>query len=99
MTLLVTGGTGFVMSVVARGWLDRNPAARAVILDRAGLDAMAQQYFSPVRDRLTVITGDICDPASWAKALDDHAITAVVHGATVTPISRGTAEEAKIKPE
>ena len=55
MTLLVTGGTGFVMSVVARAWLDRDPLARAVILDRSGLDAAAERHFAPVRDRLTVI--------------------------------------------
>jgi UDP-glucose 4-epimerase len=99
MTLLVTGGTGFVMSVVARQWLDRDPAGRAVILDRSGLDAMAERYFAPVRDRLTVITADVCDPSQWSAALDGHDITAIVHGATITPISRGSAEEAKIQPE
>ncbi len=99
MTLLVTGGTGFVMSVVVREWLDRDPAARAVILDRSGLDAMAERYFAPVRDRLTVVTGDICEPAQWSAALDAHEITAVVHGATITPISRGSAAEAKRQPE
>jgi UDP-glucose 4-epimerase len=62
MTLLVTGGTGFVMSVVAREWLDRNPQARAVILDRSGLDAVAERFFAPVRARLTVLTADIVDP-------------------------------------
>jgi UDP-glucose 4-epimerase len=99
MTLLVTGGTGFAMSVVAREWLNQYPAARAVILDRAGLDAMVEQYFAPVRDRLTVIRGDICDPSSWSKTLDQHEITAIVHGATITPISRGSAAEAKRQPE
>src|SRR5882724_10192105 len=99
MTLLVTGGTGFVMSVVARQWLDQSPAERAVILDRSDLDAMAEKYFAPVRDRLAVITGDICDPTQWAAALEAHGITAIVHGATITPISRGSAAEAKIQPE
>ena len=99
MTLLVTGGTGFVMSVVAREWLDRNPSARAVILDRAGLDAMAERFFAPVRDRLTVITADIRDPSAWADALNRHRITAIVHGATVTPISRGSAAETQRQPE
>ena len=28
LTLLVTGGTGFVMSVLARQWLEHEPAAR-----------------------------------------------------------------------
>ncbi|MGX8012977.1 NAD-dependent epimerase/dehydratase family protein [Mesorhizobium sp. ORM8.1] len=99
MTLLVTGGTGFVMSVVARAWLDRDPQARAVILDRSGLDATAEKFFAPVRDRLTVITADILDPAAWAAALDKQGITAIVHGATITPISRGSASEAKRQPE
>jgi UDP-glucose 4-epimerase len=99
MTLLVTGGTGFVMSVLAREWLDRDPKARAVILDRAGLDAMAEKFFAPVRDRLTVIVADILDPAAWSAKLSAENITAIVHGATITPISRGSAKEAKRTPE
>jgi UDP-glucose 4-epimerase len=99
MTLLVTGGTGFVMSVLARAWLERDPAARAVILDRAGLDAMAERFFAPVRDRLSVITGDVTEPSGWTEALDAHRVSAVVHGATITPISRGTAAEAHVQPE
>jgi UDP-glucose 4-epimerase len=99
MTLLVTGGTGFVMSVLARTWLERDPDARVVILDRAGLDATAERYFAPVRDRLSVVTADICDPSQWEGALDSDDIRYVVHGATVTPISRGSAAEAKRQPE
>ncbi|MDG4874463.1 NAD(P)-dependent oxidoreductase [Mesorhizobium sp. WSM4935] len=99
MTLLVTGGTGFVMSVVARAWLDRDPQARAVILDRSGLDAAAERHFAPVRDRLTVISADILDPKAWSAGLDEQGITAIVHGATITPISRGSATEAKRQPE
>jgi UDP-glucose 4-epimerase len=99
MTLLVTGGTGFVMSVVTRAWLDRDPQARAVILDRSGLDAAAEKHFAPARDRLTVISADILDPKAWSATLDGQGITAIVHGATITPISRGSAKEAKRQPE
>lgn len=99
MSLLVTGGTGFVMSVLTREWLDRDPTARAVILDRAPLDAAAMRFFAPVRDRLEVITADIRDQASWAPRLDKLGITVIVHGATVTPISRGSAAEARRHPE
>lgn len=99
MTLLVTGGTGFVMSVVARAWLDRGAGARAVILDRAGLDAMAERFFAPVRERLTILTADMLDTAAWSPALDAAGITAIVHGATITPISRGSAAESKRLPE
>ncbi len=98
-TLLVTGGTGFVMSVLARAWLDRDPEARAVILDRSGLDAAASRLFAPVRDRLSLVVGDVRQPDGWAAALDGLGIGRVVHGATVTPISRGSAAEAKRLPE
>ena len=37
MTLLVTGATGFVMSVVARHWLESDPGARLVVLDASHL--------------------------------------------------------------
>jgi UDP-glucose 4-epimerase len=99
MTLLVTGATGFVMSVMARHWLDADPAARVVALDAAPLDAAAQRYFAPVADRLTVIAADVTQPETWRDALAHHDITHIVHGATVTPLSRGTAEEAKREPE
>jgi UDP-glucose 4-epimerase len=99
MTLLVTGATGFVMSVLTRHWLEAEPTRRAVILDAAPMDAAATRYFAPVADRLSVIVADITRPDSWRDALAKHHITHVVHGATITPISRGTAREAKREPE
>ena len=36
MTLLITGGTGFVMSNLARRWLDADADARVVVLDAFG---------------------------------------------------------------
>lgn len=99
MTLLVTGGTGFVMSVLARAWLERDTSARAVILDSAALDAQARRHFTPVADRMRVITADILDTATWGAALEGEPVSAIVHGATITPISRGSAAEAKRAPE
>ncbi len=99
MTLLVTGATGFAMSVVVRTWLDADPAARAVVLDRAPPDAAARAYFAPVADRLTIVEGDVTAPDGWRAALDAHDIRHVVHGATVTPISRGSTAEAAREPE
>lgn len=99
MTLLVTGATGFAMSVVIRTWLDADPGNRAVGLDRAPPDDAARSYFAPVADRLTLVEGDVTAPESWRAALDAHDIRGVVHGATVTPISRGSAREAAREPE
>jgi UDP-glucose 4-epimerase len=99
MTLLVTGATGFVMSVLARHWLDADPKESVVVLDSAAPDAAAQRYFASVADRLKVVVADVTDAESWRATLGASDITHVVHGATVTPLSRGTAEEAKREPE
>jgi UDP-glucose 4-epimerase len=98
MTLLITGATGFVMSVLGRHWLDANPGEKLVILDAAAPDAAALRYFACVADRLDVVVADVTQPEMWAKALSRD-ITHIVHGATVTPLSRGTAAEAMREPE
>jgi len=99
MTLLVTGATGFVMSVLGRHWLDADPDARLVVLDSAPFDTAAQRYFAPVMKRLSVVTADVTQPETWHAALAGHGVTHIVHGATITPISRGSASEAKREPE
>src|SRR5882757_2717677 len=99
MNLLITGATGFVMSVLARHWLEAEPHARLVILDVVAADAAAVRYFAPVADRISIVVADITRPQTWREALAGHDITHIVHGATITPISRGTAREAKIEPE
>ena len=99
MTLLVTGATGFVMSVLGREWLAADPASRLVILDSAPLDSAAQRYFAHVMQRLTVIVADVTRPETWHAALAGSGIRYVVHGATITPLSRGTAAEAVREPE
>jgi UDP-glucose 4-epimerase len=99
MTLLVTGATGFVMSVLGRQWLESDPAARLVVLEVAPPDAAARRYFSPVAERLTVVVADVTKPLAWRDALKGHHVTHIVHGATVTPLSRGTAVEARREPE
>ncbi len=99
MTLLVTGASGFVMSVLAHRWLQTEPQARLVVLDSSPLDAAAQRYFAAFRARLSVVVADVTQPASWEPALAAERVTHIVHGATITPISRGTASEAKREPE
>jgi UDP-glucose 4-epimerase len=99
MTLLVTGATGFVMSVLARHWLEANPDERVVVLDAAPLDAAAQRIAPLLRP------GDIGRHDLHALLerrevlLRGEDVGSVVHGATVTPISRGSAAEARSEPE
>lgn len=84
MTLLITGGAGFVMSNLARHWLESDSDASAIIVDAAPLDALAERFFAPVRERLTFIQGDVTDSATW-QSLGGRGITGIAHGATITP--------------
>jgi len=99
MTLLVTGATGFVMAVLGRHWLEADPEARLVVLDSSPLDAAAQRYFAPVMKRLSVVIADVTEAETWQPALARHGITHIVHGATITPLARGTVAEVKREPE
>ena len=87
------------MSVLARHWLEAEPHSRLVILDASPPDSAAQRYFAPVADRISIVTADITQPDGWRAVLGLHRITHVVHGATITPISRGTVREAQKEPE
>ena len=99
MTVLITGATGFAMSVLARTWAETAPDEMVVALDAAKPDAAALRYFAPVADRLRVIVGDITVPESWVLQLEGLDITHIVHGATVTPLARGTAADIGREPE
>ena len=91
MSLLVTGGTGFVMSNLIRLWLERHADQRVVLVDIAEPDAMARRFFEPVAGRLSAVTGDIRDPDLLPGLAQQHDIDRLVHGAAMTPTS-GTTE-------
>jgi UDP-glucose 4-epimerase len=99
MTLLVTGGNGFVMSNLVRHWLESDPVERVVVLDSDEPDAMAERFFAPVRDRLQWVRGNIVDHASWAPKLAGLGITRIVHGAAVTPHPFTAADGTRRDPE
>ena len=84
MTLLITGGTGFVMSNLARHWLDADADARVVVLDSDSPSDLAGRFFAGVDDRLEVIRADVRYPEGWHGRIRGGDIRHVVHGATIT---------------
>ena len=84
MTLLITGGGGFVMSNLARKWLDSQPDGSVVVLDSGPMDDALERFFEPVLDRLKYVQGSVLDTELLDKIAQDHKITRIVHGATVT---------------
>lgn len=84
MTLLVTGGGGFVMSNLIRQWLEDEPDEAAVALDSGPMDPALERFFAPVAARVTYVQGSVLDQALLDRLAESHAITRIVHGATVT---------------
>ena len=84
MTLLITGGGGFVMSHLARTWLEADDEARVVVLDASELDAPARRFFAPVADRLDLVRADVLDNHALAPIAESHDIRRIAHGAAIT---------------
>jgi nucleoside-diphosphate-sugar epimerase len=97
MTLLATGGNGFVMGNLIRAWLEANPAGRVVALDRDPPDAAAARFLAAVGDRIAWIEAELCGD-SWPARLP-AGIDAVVHGAAVTPFPYIDADGSARDPE
>lgn len=84
--VLVTGAGGFVMSVFIARLLDARPDVAVTALDVAPLDAPAEAFFAPYRDRIRFVRCDVTDRAALDAALRPVAADMLVHGATVTHV-------------
>jgi dTDP-glucose 4,6-dehydratase len=76
-TYLVAGGCGFIGSNFVHYALERAPAARVVVVDNLSFAANPANL-DPVRDRVELVVGDICDfPAMlalWESARPDYVV-------------------------
>lgn len=84
MSILVTGGTGFVLGNVVKHLLHARPDARVVVLDISVDAELARSHFGAADGRLRLVEGDVRDAALLETLSRDETITHVVHGATVT---------------
>ena len=72
MTWLVTGGAGYIGAHILSAFA-RADTATVV------LDDLSSGFREFVPDGVPFVEGSVADPAAVAKALDDHAVTGVVH--------------------
>lgn len=84
VTALVTGGTGFIMSLFVRRLLESDPQARAVIVDLGPLAGLAAGALAPVGDRVTMVQGDVRERALFESISPESPVTHIVHAAALT---------------
>ncbi len=84
MTLLITGGGGFIMSNLALLWLEKHPSEEVVILDSGPKDKALQRFWAPVANRLRYFQGNVLDSEIIKQIATTESIDRIVHAATVT---------------
>lgn len=88
MTILVTGGGGFVMSNLVKLWLLEHPSERAIVVDTMECNATLARFFGSLGSRIDWQTGDILDRELWHRLSTNSDIDYLVHGAAATSILR-----------
>ncbi|MGH9074238.1 MAG: dTDP-glucose 4,6-dehydratase, partial [Acidimicrobiales bacterium] len=78
MTLLVTGGAGFIGSNFVRHWLGTHPGDTVVVYD-ALTYAGSRASLADVEDGIVFVRADVCDPAAARGAMEAHGVDVVVH--------------------
>lgn len=79
MSILITGGTGFLGSYLTRYTLREGGQSRVVVLDRYPDRAR----IADVLDRVTVIEDDVSDPETVRSAIADHDVERIAHFAFI----------------
>ena len=59
MSLLITGGMGFVLSHVVKLWLEDDPSARVIVVANPRIDCEAKQFLSGVEGPIQHIVADV----------------------------------------
>lgn len=89
MTILITGGAGFMGSHFVKYVLEHYPNYRVVMLDKltyaGNLDNLKEVALNP---RYTFVQGDIADPGVLQKIFTEHPIEVVVNYAAETHVDR-----------
>lgn len=84
MALLITGGGGFVMSNLARLWLERHREERVIVLDSGPMDGALSRFLAPVKDRLEYVQASVLDKGALRELAEARDVTRIVHAATIT---------------
>jgi nucleoside-diphosphate-sugar epimerase len=93
MTVLVTGGAGYVGFNVVEDLLANG--REVVLFDRGAVPPSAQRTVAPYAKQLTVVQADICDADQLTRAFEQHKVDGVIHCAAVTSGAEREARDPK----
>src|SRR5690606_28484306 len=82
MTILTTGGTGFVGLAIVEELLSKGLSV--VTYGRMPQPPGTQAYLDGLGGRVSCEIGDVCDRTALRAAMTRHRITKVIHGAAIT---------------
>ena len=85
MSVLVTGGTGFVGIHVAAQLAELGESVVALSAE-GELDASARALLGPSQGRVTCVKADVLDLHALRREIDRHGIDRIIHGAAITAI-------------
>ena len=94
MSVLITGGAGFVGLNIAEHLLREGQAVVSYGLEAPPAAALAA--FAPLSGRMSVLVGDVRDRAALSQAMRDHQVDQVVHGAAITASLAREAQQASL---
>lgn len=94
MTVLITGGAGFVGINVADALLERD--RDVVLFGPAEPPEAALRHLRSRPGRLAIAPGDVRDGPTLSAAIARHGVTALVHGAAITAALEREVREARL---
>ena len=86
MIVLVTGGTGFIGANVVRLLASEGHRVWSLSRQADGLEPALEDFWAPVRSRITAIAGDVTDASSMNEVFARCQPSHVIHAAAMTSV-------------
>ena len=79
MSVMITGGTGFLGSYLARHLIQQKGETAIVLFDMYPNMSRVEE----IRDQVTIVQGDILEPQELLSTMDKHGVDRVIHLAAI----------------